>query len=237
MKHTLSRKLSPRAKKTILRHPGQVVKALVHVSRIPDPPAFEEAIRELGGTLRSWRDELLVSIEVPAAVLQDLAERSEVRYLETDERFGVEEQATPPPYAPGTRYGLVRRDNLRGSGGPCIFTARAAHGAAVLAYLSEDLKDEQRLRYIVATTSEETVDELKHGVTSVREALDRGSLWVVDFDYGYRPVRAFSVRSEQLPEDAMPLRGTMLWSSLEPARKHPHNQIGDTPRGASNPEE
>lgn len=101
--------------------------------------------------------------------------------------------------------------------GPCIFTARAAHGAAVLAYLSEDLEDEQRLRYIVATTSEGTVDELKHGVISVREALDRGSLWVVDFDYGYRPVRAFSVRSEQLPEDAMPLRGTMLWSSLEPA--------------------
>lgn len=101
--------------------------------------------------------------------------------------------------------------------GPCIFTARAAHGAAVLAYLSEDLEDEQRLRYIVATTSEATVDELKHGVISVREALDRGSLWVVDFDYGYRPVRAFSVRSEQLPEDSMPLRGTMLWSSLEPA--------------------
>ncbi len=101
--------------------------------------------------------------------------------------------------------------------GPCIFTARAAHGAAVLAYLSEDLEDEQRLRYIVATTSEATVDELKHGVISVREALDRGSLWVVDFDYGYRPVRAFSVRSDQLPEDAMPLRGTMLWSSLEPA--------------------
>lgn len=94
--------------------------------------------------------------------------------------------------------------------GPCIFTARAAHGVAVLAYLSEDLEDEQRLRYIVATTSEGTVDELKHGVISVREALDRGSLWMVDFDYGYRPVRAFSVRSEQLPEDAMPLRGTML---------------------------
>ena len=101
--------------------------------------------------------------------------------------------------------------------GPCIFTAWTAHGAAVLAYLSEDLEYEQRLRYIVATTSEGTVDELKCGVISVREALDRGSLWMVDFDYRHRPVQAFSVRSEQLPEDAMPLRGTMLWSSLEPA--------------------
>lgn len=101
--------------------------------------------------------------------------------------------------------------------GPCIFTAKAAHGATVLAYLSEALEDEERLRYIVATTSEGTVDELKQGVISVREALDRGSLWMVDFDYGYRPVRAFAVSSQQLPEDAMPLRGTMLWSSLEPA--------------------
>lgn len=101
--------------------------------------------------------------------------------------------------------------------GPCIFTAQTAHGAAVLAYLAEDLEEEQRLRYIVATTSEMTVHELKCGVISVRQALDRGSLWMVDFDYGYRPVHAFSVRSEQLPEDSMPLRGTMLWPSLEPA--------------------
>lgn len=101
--------------------------------------------------------------------------------------------------------------------GPCIFVARTAHGAEVLSYLSEDIEDEQRLRYIVSTTSERTVDELKCGVISVREALDRGSLWLVDFDYGHRPVQAFAVRSEQLPEDAMPLRGTMLWSSLEPA--------------------
>lgn len=101
--------------------------------------------------------------------------------------------------------------------GPCIFTARTTHGTAVLAYLSEDLEDEQRLRYIVATTSEGTVRELKRGVISVREALDRGSLWVVDFNYKSCPARAFSVRSEQLPDDAMPLRGTMLWSSLEPA--------------------
>ena len=101
--------------------------------------------------------------------------------------------------------------------GPCIFTAQTAHGATVLAYLSEDLEEEGRLRYIVATTSDRTVHELKHGVISVREALDRGSLWMVDFNYDYRPERAFSVRSNQLPNDAMPLRGTMLWSSLEPA--------------------
>lgn len=101
--------------------------------------------------------------------------------------------------------------------GPCIFTAETAHGTLVLAYLSEDLEDEQHLRHIVATTSKGTIDELKSGVISVREALDRGSLWMVDFDYSHRPVQAFSVLNEQLPEDAMPLRGTMLWPSLESA--------------------
>ncbi len=101
--------------------------------------------------------------------------------------------------------------------GPCIFTANTVHGVRVLAYLSEDFEDDQGLRYIVATTSEGTVGELKDGVISVREALDRGSLWLVDFDGSHQPLRAFSVRSEQLPDDALPPHGTMLWSSLEPA--------------------
>lgn len=100
--------------------------------------------------------------------------------------------------------------------GPCIFKAETPYGTTVLAYLSEDLEEEEQLRYIVATTSDGTLEELKRGVISVREALDRGSLWLVDFDYSYRPVRAFAVRSDQLPEDAMPQRGTMLWPSLEP---------------------
>lgn len=96
--------------------------------------------------------------------------------------------------------------------GPCIFTAQTPLGVEVLAYLAEDLEDEGLLRFIVATTSEVTVNELKSGTLSVREALDRGSLWMVDVNHEYCPVRAFSVRSEQLPEDAMPERGTMLWS-------------------------
>lgn len=101
--------------------------------------------------------------------------------------------------------------------GPCIFSAETAHGTSVLAYLSEEMEDEPYLRYIVSTTSRATIDDLKRGAISVREALDRGSLWIVDLDYKHTPLRAFAVRSEQLPEDAMPLRGIMLWSSLEPA--------------------
>ena len=94
--------------------------------------------------------------------------------------------------------------------GPCIFTAKTTNDTIVLAYLSEDLEDEKCLRYIIATTSEKTIDKLKRCVISVRDALIEGSLWLVDFDYKYRPMRAFSVRSEQLPDDAMPLYETKL---------------------------
>jgi hypothetical protein len=59
---------------------------------------------------------------------------------------------------------------------PCIFTSETSNGVLVLAYLSEDIEEEKLLRYIVATTSKATVDDLRSGVITVRDALDRGSL-------------------------------------------------------------
>ncbi|MBI4820297.1 MAG: hypothetical protein HY791_28790 [Deltaproteobacteria bacterium] len=101
--------------------------------------------------------------------------------------------------------------------GPCIFVARTASETLVLAYLSEDLKDEHLLRFVVSTTSDVTVSKLKTGLISVREALEMGSLWLVDLDDRRAPKRAFAVALGALPEDALPLAGTMLWASLEPA--------------------
>lgn len=101
--------------------------------------------------------------------------------------------------------------------GPCIFTARSLANALLLAYLAEDLEADEALRYVVATTSENTVQELKHGLISVKQALTRGSLWLVDFDYSLRPRRAFAVTPDELPDDALPADGTMLWAHLEPA--------------------
>ncbi|HEY0866405.1 MAG TPA: hypothetical protein VGE01_03445 [Fimbriimonas sp.] len=112
---------------------------------------------------------------------------------------------------------LVPSEVLYYFDGPCIFWTETAVGTLVLAYLSEDLEAERSLRYVISTTSTGTIAELKRGVVSVREAMERGSLWIVDLDYEHRPVGAYAVRSEQLPEDALPLRGTMLWSELEPA--------------------
>lgn len=101
--------------------------------------------------------------------------------------------------------------------GPCIFTAHTAAETRVLAYLSEPLEDEGLLRFVVSTVSEATVSALKDGMVSVREALERGSLWLVDLGQDQVPRRAFAVRAEQLPEDALPAPSTMLWSHLEPA--------------------
>lgn len=101
--------------------------------------------------------------------------------------------------------------------GPCIFTARIPSGGLVLAYLSEELEDENLVRFIVATTSRSTISELKTGSVSVREALERGSLWLVDFDHRNVPQRAFAVDDSDIPLGAMPVASTMLWSELEPA--------------------
>ena len=101
--------------------------------------------------------------------------------------------------------------------GPCIFTTFSASHSLLLAYLAEDLDDQEVLRFIVSSTSASTIGELKNGTISVREALTRGSMWIVDSDYSYRPKSAYHVQCNELPEDALPARGTMLWASLEPA--------------------
>lgn len=99
---------------------------------------------------------------------------------------------------------------LYDSEGPCIFTARTPSHALVLAYLSEEREDERLRRFIVATTSDETIASLRAGVISVREAIERGSLWIVDVDTTHKPVKAYAVETEALPDDALPDPTVML---------------------------
>jgi|GEM_PF-1275145 len=101
--------------------------------------------------------------------------------------------------------------------GPCIFTSTTPDGILLLAYLSEELEGEDLLRFVVSTTSEQTIGELQAGAIAVREALERGSLWLVDVDYAYTPQRAARIALDQLPEDALPPRHTMLRADLEPS--------------------
>lgn len=99
---------------------------------------------------------------------------------------------------------------------PCIFTFRMSHGGLALAYLSDDEDALEGLRYIVATTSDSTIIALKTGEISVRDALERGSLWIVDTDYQSALRNAYETAIDELPHDALPAAATMLWAHLEP---------------------
>lgn len=101
--------------------------------------------------------------------------------------------------------------------GPCIFTAIAPHGGLLLAYLIEEFTDDS-LRYLVSTTTDAVIESLKSGTTTVREALTMGWAWLCDVSFVDRKVlRVYAPPLEQLPEDALPMNGTMLWPELEPA--------------------
>ena len=100
---------------------------------------------------------------------------------------------------------------------PCIFTAKTPSGLLLLAYLAAELEEEARLRFIVSTTSPGTVDDLKVGAITVREAILRGSLWLVDLDIDdLTPNRAFIIDADQLPVETLPEPGVMLLPALEP---------------------
>lgn len=96
--------------------------------------------------------------------------------------------------------------------GPCIFTTRTPSGTLLLAYLSEELEAEARLGFILASTSEQTISELKAGDLSVLEALARGSLWRLTTNYARVPVALTSVLLSELPEHTLPAPGSMLGS-------------------------
>jgi hypothetical protein len=88
---------------------------------------------------------------------------------------------------------------------PCIFTADLPSGSQVLAYLVEELEQEERYRYLLATTAVETIADLKAGALSVREALLRGSFWLADLGMSdLLPKQVFSISVKQLPADALP---------------------------------
>ena len=90
---------------------------------------------------------------------------------------------------------------------PAIFTVRLPSGCLAIAYLADEFDEEDRLRFILSTTFEHVIDDLKSGILSVYDALVMGSRWVVDVDYTYQPVRAFvAIGDDLLPEKNVMLR-------------------------------
>jgi hypothetical protein len=101
--------------------------------------------------------------------------------------------------------------------GPCVFTTYLPSKTFILAYLAEE--NDEILRYIFSTTSDSTINDLKSGIISVRQALSQGSLRIAYLDFALFPINIFSIKLEQCPEDALPDKDAMLLAELEPVLK------------------
>lgn len=90
MRHRLPANLSPKAKKLLLTsETREPVRALVQVAATADADTVEHGIAALGGTVGSWmRDSGLLSCEVPAGRLGELAAITGIVYVETGEAYG-----------------------------------------------------------------------------------------------------------------------------------------------------
>lgn len=75
--------------------------------------------------------------------------------------------------------------------GPCIFTAKIPTGL-VLLYLAEELEDET-LRFIASHCAQKTIAGLLEGALSVRDALELGSMFVVEMNQRREPQAAFKL--------------------------------------------
>lgn len=97
--------------------------------------------------------------------------------------------------------------------GPRIFTATSTLGE-LLYFLADE--DAQVLRFIVAPTSALVIQQLKTGISSVRDALDQPWLWVVDTSLDMTPQRSWRCTLTDIPSEVLPKPGVMLWPHLEP---------------------
>lgn len=97
--------------------------------------------------------------------------------------------------------------------GPRIFTASTPLGE-LLFYLADE--QDGICRHVAAPTNPRILGKLKSGVLSVRQALDQPWVWVVDAGYDGVPVAAWKGTLADIPGDALPQPGVMLWPELEP---------------------
>ena len=94
MKHKLSRRLSPAAKKAfLLSTPEAPVRALVEVAAPESVAELKARFEERGASLARWTEGTrLLTLEAPAGLLSDLAELEGVLYIDvaTEYRPGEE---------------------------------------------------------------------------------------------------------------------------------------------------
>lgn len=84
MKHRLSNRLSPAAKKAALTAPpGEPVHVLLQVAAGTDPEALRRGLEALGAKVSSWMEEThLLAAAVPASRLEEAADLPGITYVE-----------------------------------------------------------------------------------------------------------------------------------------------------------
>lgn len=98
--------------------------------------------------------------------------------------------------------------------GPRIFTVRDRDGLLNLAYWSDE--DEKNTRYVVVPTSTRILDDLRQGTLSALDALNQPRCWVCDVALDGGGTECSLVDFQDIPMDALPVQGTMIWPTLEP---------------------
>lgn len=102
---------------------------------------------------------------------------------------------------------LVEHDGL------LTFTFKDKSGSLMLAHLSDE--DETTARYIVAPTTEMTIEWLKRGTVSMRGALNQAIVWIIDVRDG-GIVSSWVGTLGDIPAGCLPLDDAMLHPSLKP---------------------
>jgi hypothetical protein len=114
---------------------------------------------------------------------------------------------------------------------PRTFTFLDSDGELYLALWFDE--NAEAVRYLVVPFAEALLHQLETGQISVREALERPCLWVVDLDNNGKLSTAARTTLADLPQDELPVPGTMLWPSLEPTAQLLDGRQADRGRSRS----
>jgi hypothetical protein len=115
---------------------------------------------------------------------------------------------------PGLFGPFEPKDVLIWYDGPRTFTLLDADGGLCLAHWLDE--DNEVMRYAVAPITPRHLEQLRRGELTLREGLDQPRVYVVDQANDGAICNVWLTRLADLPQDALPVQGTMLSRELEP---------------------
>lgn len=100
--------------------------------------------------------------------------------------------------------------------GPLLFVFEDKFGSPLLAHHCEPVEQEIS-RFVVVPTGSQIIQALRTGILSIREAFDQPLIWLIEAQI-LKGARGACIvpHLDDLPDDAMPDRWTMLYPSLDP---------------------